>query len=81
MTCDLVPQREERQFNGDGKQMFGKQMFAGPPLTMGHREDFDQKGLTMFLPVYHTLVDINYIYDTIYDDISLPGAGPLSKFY
>ena len=28
---------------GDGKQMFGKQMLAGPTLTMGHREDSDQQ--------------------------------------
>lgn len=32
-------------------QMFGKEIFAGLSLTMGHREDFDTMGLAMFLPV------------------------------
>ena len=36
------------------KQMFGKQMFAGPSLTMGRREDFVQVGLTEVLPAPHT---------------------------
>ena len=36
------------------KQMFGKQMFSGPCVTMGYREDLDQRGLAKFLPVYHT---------------------------
>lgn len=27
--------------HGDGKSTFNKQMFAGPSLTMGHREDLD----------------------------------------
>lgn len=27
------------------KQMFGKQMYVGPSLIVGHREDFDQKAL------------------------------------
>lgn len=43
---------------GDEKQMFGKEMFTRPSLTLGHRGDFDQTGLAMFLPVYHTLVHI-----------------------
>ena len=53
--------------------MFGKQIFAGPSLTMGHREDFDQKALLgsslSHTSWYQTLV--------IYDGISPPGAGPL----
>lgn len=28
--------------HGDGRAMFGKRVFAGPSLTLGHREDFDQ---------------------------------------
>ena len=34
--------------------MFGKQMFGGPSLTMGHRESFDQTGLDGLLPFHHT---------------------------
>lgn len=26
------------------KQMFGRSMFAGPSVIIGHREDFDRKG-------------------------------------
>lgn len=37
-----------------GKPMLGKQMFAGPSVTRGHREDFNQLVLAMFLPVSHT---------------------------
>lgn len=33
------------------KQMLGKQVFAGPSLTMRHREDKGQRGLARFLPV------------------------------
>lgn len=33
--------------------MFGEGMFAGPSRNMGHREDFDKKGLAGFLSVYH----------------------------
>lgn len=28
------------------KQIVGKQVFAGPSSTIGHREDFDQTGLS-----------------------------------
>lgn len=35
------------------KQVFGKQKFAGPSLTMGHREDVEHKSPARFLPVYH----------------------------
>lgn len=45
---------QEDNSHGDGKQMCGKQMFPGPFLIMGHREDFDPMGLVRFLPVYHT---------------------------
>lgn len=40
------------------KQMFDKQTFDWPSLTRENREDFDQRGLSTFLPVYHTLVHI-----------------------
>lgn len=33
-------------------------MFAGPSLTVGHSEGFDQTGLARFFPVYHTLIHI-----------------------
>lgn len=33
------------------KQMFGKQMFFGSSLIMGHRKVFDQRSLAGFLPV------------------------------
>ena len=33
------------------RQMFGKIVFAGPSLTKGQREDFDQRGLVRLLPV------------------------------
>ena len=39
------------------KQMFGKNMFAGPSLTVGHTEDIDQTGLTWLLfatSLFHT---------------------------
>lgn len=39
------------------KQQFGKQMFAAPCLTMGHREGFDQTDPARFLSLCDT-VDI-----------------------
>ena len=33
------------------KQMFGKQMFAGTSLSMGHRQDFDQMTWLSFFPI------------------------------
>lgn len=33
-------------------------MFAGPSLTTGHRENWDEKGLASFLSVNHTLIHI-----------------------
>ena len=41
------------------KQKFGKQIFAGPSLTMGPREHYDQTGLAWFLSTpssYQTMV-------------------------
>ena len=35
------------------RPVFGIQVFARPSLTVVHRGDFEQKGLTRFLPVYH----------------------------
>lgn len=35
------------------KQMFAEQLFAGPSLTMGCREDFGQMGLAELLPGTH----------------------------
>lgn len=32
------------------KQMVGKQTFVWPSLSMGHKEDFDPRGLAGFLP-------------------------------
>ena len=46
---------------GDGKQMFGKQMLAKPTLTMRHREDSDQMDLARFLPVCHNWFMLNYV--------------------
>lgn len=36
------------------KKMFGQVMFAGPSLTMEHGENFDQRGFSRSLPLYHT---------------------------
>lgn len=33
------------------KGMFGKSMFAGLSLTMGHKEEFDQRDLARILPI------------------------------
>lgn len=52
----------------------GKQIFAGPSLTAGHRENFDQTCLAGIFPITHLFI-------LIYDDVPLPGAGPLSKFF
>lgn len=41
-----------------GKQMFGKQMFAGPFLIMGHREDFDHK--QVLLDSYQSIILSSY---------------------
>lgn len=50
----------------------GKQIFAGPSLTMDHRENFDQTCLAGF---------ITHLFILTYDDVPLPGKGPLSKFF
>lgn len=36
------------------EHMFSDYMFAGPPVTMEHREDFDQRSLARFPPAYQT---------------------------
>ena len=40
------------------KQMFGKQIFAEPSFTMGHRGGFDQMGRAWFFPVYCAFFNI-----------------------
>lgn len=40
------------------KQIFGKRMLVRESLTIGHREDFDQRAFLRFLHVYHTLAHI-----------------------
>lgn len=63
--------------HGDGKQMFAKQMFSEPTLTVGQSEDFDQKGLARSLPFITPSLYKNIV---IYEDGSLTGAGPLNSF-
>lgn len=48
---------------------------------MGHREDFNQTGLAMFLPVYHTYFTSYCSYLQWQLNSSLPGTSPLSKFF
>lgn len=61
-----------------GKPVFGQLVPAGPPSTMGHREDVAPRALLgSSLPAtpgsYQTTVACG--------DSSLPGAGPLSKSF
>ena len=42
---------QEGNSHGDGKAKFSNYMFAGPSLTAGRREDFNQTGPARFLPV------------------------------
>ena len=63
---------------GDGKQMFGKQMLAGPTLTMGHREGFDQQRALLASSLSVTTGSCQTM--AVCDDSSLPGTGPPSKF-
>lgn len=46
-------------------------------LTIGHRGDFERKGLARFLPVYPTLTIKTLV---IYDDSSFPGSSLLNSF-
>ena len=51
-VCSLERQKTGVQFKEiTAKQMFGKQMFAGPFLNMRHRENIDQTGLARFFPI------------------------------
>lgn len=52
---------QEKIHNEIEKQMLGKQTFAGPSLTMGYREDFDQTASARFLPVTHQFI-VNHSY-------------------
>ena len=60
--------------------MFGKQCLPGQKETMGHREEFDVQALPSFppTPVYHRKL-LFFVF--IFGDNSLPGPGPLSKFF
>lgn len=69
---------QEGNSHRDGKQMFAKQMFPEPTLTVGHREDFDQRGLARSLPFITPSLYKNIV---INEDGSLTGAVPLSKFF
>ena len=72
LICHLEPRRsevvviwdfkgEEGNSHGDKKQMFGKEMFARPSLTMGDREDLDQNSFARVLPVCHTQFMLNHM--------------------
>lgn len=71
-------QREGKQLTGRWEeQVFGKEMFAVPPeQTMGHRQDFDLQ----LLPVPHSPPQ-PMLFAVPCGDSSLPGLGPLSKFF
>ena len=56
------------------KQIFGKQMFAGPCSTMGHRGDSDLQALLSF--PYHTQ---SIFFADISGGSSILGTDPLSK--
>ena len=43
------------------RQMFGKDMFVGPFLTMGHREGCEQAGLARLLSIPQEFM-LNYSY-------------------
>ena len=55
------------------KQMFGKQMFAGPAETMGHRMDSNlYLGPAQFPPSFSLHMS---------DDSTILQTGPLPKFF
>ena len=60
MAWDSIGQ--EGDSHGDGKANVWQHVFAGPPLTAGHREEFEQIDRARLLPVYHTEFILNYSY-------------------
>lgn len=46
--------KSRRNTHGDEKASVWQTVVAGPSLTMGHREHFDQRGPARCFLVYHT---------------------------
>ena len=65
------------------KQLFGKQMFAGPHRDNGTQRDFNKQtlpGSSLSIHLVHSMVHLLHTVVTC-DDSPFPGTGPLSTFF